>query len=476
MNHSYNYRTAFGCWINDMSSKPAPRKEWPHVMLNDEAVYDIIKCLELQQRAGFNVFDVAGLFASYSWQLDVEKAVDEDRSQCLNRIFKEAHDMGIKVISTLGVYSWGFDEIIKNNPGVQGPNPHAMCGSSEDSWNWMKRVIDYILLNFNIDGFHLESSDQGRCSCSSCSKMGDVEYHCMINKKVAEYVRSKWTDKIVMLNMCGFTRWGSKIPKDEFRFLQELGKHLDFIIDNGNGDHFIEEELRPDFIKSLSCSFGTSGGVWVYPPQRWDRMRWFLPYTQRTGRHIKQLYRDGGRAMEYYMGPVVNPGVEMNILVGGLLLSNVDRDIDDVLNEAIEVLYKPNDAKTCHRLAAIFKRAEDAYFDNRMLCRNGLDGYSDAGKLKMWRELGVTHLFGTSPGPATYLCDCAVDGKPMMNSKGRNAYKDELLAMLDEIEMIEGNIKEVGKLERIKLCITNILTDIETIEWTISPAPPKSFE
>lgn len=471
MNHSYKYRTAFGVWINDMKNKPMPRKEWPFVVLDDDAEYDIKKCLELQQRAEFNILDAAGLFVSYSWPLEVEKAVDEGRRQRLQRIFKEAHNVGIKVISTLGVYSWGFDEIIKNNPGVQGPNPHAMCGSSEDSWNWMKKVLDYILLNFNIDGFHLESSDQGRCTCPSCSKMGDIEYHSKINKKVAEYVRSRWPDKILMVNMCGYTKWGGKIPKEEFRYLQELGKCIDFLIDNGNGDHFIEEELRPEFIKNLDCCFGTSGGLWVYPPQRWDRQRWFLPYAQRTGKHIKRLYTDGGRAIEYYMGPTLNPGVEMNILAGGLQLSNAARDMDDILNEAIEILYKPVDSKTCRRLVGIFKRAEDAYFENRIIPSDmlGRSPFSENGELKMWRELGITHLFGTSPGPATYLSDYGSDGKQMMNSKGRNAYKDELLALLDEIEAIEGGVKEIERLDRIRLCITNVLADIETIEWTISP-------
>ena len=45
--------------------------------------------------------------------------------------------------------------------------------------------------------------------------------------------------------------------------------------------------MRQEFVKTLHCDYGTSGGFWNYHSVRWDRMRWFLPYVNRTEQHIK---------------------------------------------------------------------------------------------------------------------------------------------------------------------------------------------
>jgi len=48
---------------------------------------------------------------------------------------------------------------------------------------------------------------------------------------------------------------------------------------------------RREFIARLKCDYGTSGGFWVYPPPRWDRLRWFFPYVHRTGEFPARIYR-----------------------------------------------------------------------------------------------------------------------------------------------------------------------------------------
>ncbi|NTW10275.1 MAG: hypothetical protein HGA26_02825, partial [Chlorobiaceae bacterium] len=55
------------------------------------------------------------------------------------------------------------------------------------------------------------------------------------------------------------------------------------------------------------------------------RQRWFLPYSRRTGLHLEDLHAQGGRAVEYYMGPADNPGVEVNIAFGGRKLRDAGR-------------------------------------------------------------------------------------------------------------------------------------------------------
>jgi len=245
MARSYEYRAGQGVWINDMRSEAMEGQRWPHHVLDDLAVEDIIACLDTQQQAGFTDFDIFGLLATYGWEPDLPATVDGARRRRVERILDAAHQRGLRVLYGLGVYSWGFDKIIAANPAVRGTRPRAMCGSKDESWRWMRKVVDYVLGEFEIDGFHLESADQGRCLCPSCSRQGDVEYHCTLNRRTAEHVRSRWPGKTLMVNMCGFMRPQRKATDDEVRFLVDLGRHIDFLIDPGHHGCFIVEESRP---------------------------------------------------------------------------------------------------------------------------------------------------------------------------------------------------------------------------------------
>jgi len=459
MTRAYNHRSAFGCWINDMRNKAMPRENWPYGVLDDQTVESIIGCLELQRQAGFNEFCTFGLLVTRDWPVDISSAVSEDRRQKVNTIIKAAHERGIKLLYGLGVYSWGFDEIIKNCLEVRGPNPGAMCGSSPEAWCWMQKVIDYILAEFDVDGFHLEASDQGRCSCPSCAKQGNVEYYSRLNGITAKYIRSKWPDKILMVNMCGYIHLDTKIETADMKYLVDLSRHLDYIIDPGHRGQFIEEKSRKNFIQSLQCDYGTSGGIWVYPPQRWNRLRWFLPHTIRTGQHLKQLYEDGGRAVEYYMGPTVNPGVEVNIAFGGKLLSDVEKDVEKILAEVVEMLYRPKNSAACVQLVDIFQRAENAYFDHWTP-----DDIAEVEKLGIPGELHpIVYLLGHAPGPAAYL------RKPYMDSGGRTAYKKEMISILNDIRTIESGIAAKTRVTRIKTCIKNTIWDIDSCENKTGP-------
>ena len=451
---AYTHRTAFGAWINDMRNEAMPTKNWPHVVIDDRTVADSVRCLEVQAQAGFNEFDVFGLFASYAWPLDIRSAVDAERGRRVKTLLDAAHGLGIRVLCGLGVYSWGFDQIIEHCPEVRGTNPHALCGSRAESWQWMSKVIDFILSEYDVDGFHLESSDQGRCSCSECAAQGNVEYHCGLNARTAAYIRSRWPDKILMVNMCGYTPWGTKLTKEEQGHLVVLSQHLDYLIDPGHAGFFIDEQSRPDFIRALDCDFGTSGGAWVYPPQRWERLRWFLPYTMQTGRHIRQLYEDGGRALEYYMGPTLNPGVEINIACGGRLLSNIDRSDEEILAEVVDELYRPRTTAVGQQLVAIFQRAERAYFDI-------WQPYPPRSRANPG-ELHLTPLFGTEPGPATYLTGTRPDQRPL-DTAGLTTYRTALRALLDDVSSLTGALRDQERMQRIETCLQNALTDIDAL-------------
>jgi len=349
----------------------------------------------------------------------------------------------------IGVYSWGFDEIIANVPEVQGTNPHAMCLESPVSWEWMKRILDYVADNFDFDGFHLESSDQRRCECEKCLKYSDVEYFSKINAMCADYIRAKKPEAILMANMSMYMWPGQFVETErDFQAILKMGESLDYLIDGGHFGFFLRGRFRERAFKELKCAFGSSGGIWVYMPQRWDRLRWFLPTLKRSCEHLKEIRGQGADAAEFYMGAAINPGVEMNILCGGKILNDPSREVYDVLCEAVGELYRPHGEETCRKLADIFITAEDAYYDNV--------NFSEISN-----ELILEPLFGRSPGPPVYLSERGkMGGDVWMTGEGRKAYGQAMESISTDIREIMEHIGDRERLDRIGTCVNNILKDI----------------
>ncbi len=440
-----------------MRNSALPYEGWPSVRLDQETEQSIIETIELISKSGFNEIVLWGLFAAYSWPLDLTSAIDSERALRIERIIQAANRCGIKILTGIGIYSWGFDTIIESDPEVRGTNLHAMCGSKPESWEWMKKIIDFVIKRFDFDGLHLESADLGRCNCTVCDREGDVEYHSRITARAAQYIREQDSSKILLVSLCGYIPYYKKIAANEIQYLIEMSKHIDYLIDGGHNGYFIDETTLSAVIEQLHCDFGTSGGIWLYPPQRWERLRWFLPYTQKTGKHIKQLYHDGGRAIEYYLGPIINPGVEMNIAFGGRLLSNVDREMDDILAEVVTELYQPMDTETCASLVSIFKRAENAYFDHWYDAQ-------DSPKAEL-RQLYVSEFYGNDLQKPTYLAEAPefnrLMTRIMMDARGRERYRTELNFILADLLALEANTGSKGRMERLRICIQNVIKDID---------------
>jgi hypothetical protein len=366
-------------------------------------------------------------------------------------ILDEAQKRGIKVILGLGVYSWGFDEIVKAHPEVAGNNPHALCASKEESWEWMKKIIDFIMREFpGFDGIHLESADLGRCSCELCSKYGDIEYHVMVNIKTGDYIREKYPDKIIMASCCGFN--GIPDEDEDAARITELSKHIDY---------FIVPHLKfrggkiPKAMQNFFCEFGGSGDFWLYPPQRWERLRWFLPHPKSTGGSVKRMVQAGSKAIEFYMGPTINPSTEFNIFFGGKMLSDPDGSIERAVSDTIEKLYKPKDAKTRETLAEIFFAAEEAYISNSAYFKDG-----------DWAlgELHCTSLHGLESSALHYIgtnheCWNIV----YMTAAGRKGYKEALSGIMEKITGLEDMVGESEKIGRIRTCVANVLADLDSL-------------
>lgn len=191
-----------------------------------------------------------------------------------------------------------------------------------------------------------------------------------------------------------------------------------------------------------SYTFRTAQGVWIN-----DMRNRALPYTRRTGAHLEELYDQGGRAVEYYMGPAHNPGVEVNIAFGGRKLSAVKRDSREVLGEVLDALYRPRDAASRSALADFFIEAEEAFFAS-------FDPLLPPGG-KARGEIHLTPLFGKRPGPPIYLQEC-------MTPAGRGAYGRRLRGLLKTLERL--SLRSPARVARIRACIRATLEDLGRAE------------
>ena len=436
-----------------MRNEVLPRDNWPAMTLDAKTKADIVGCLKLGGESGFNEVDIWGLFESYAYPIDIRSAfASSDRRKRVDQILSAARASGHKVIYGMGVFSWGFDKIIEHDPAVRGSNPHVMCASSPASLEWQKKLIDAIVAELGVEGFHLESADQGRCSCDKCKSMGDIEYHTKINILTGDYIHSKYPGKLAECTIQGWSAWGKNLSDADKDHLVELSKHVDVIWDQGHRRTYIEPENRGEFISRLKCDYGTSGGFWVYPPPRWNRLRWFFPYPHRTGAHMKELYAQGGRGVMFYQGPTINPGVELNIAAGGKLMLDVSREIDDVVSEALENLYRPKNPAALKKLVSVFNGPESTYFSHWDEKR-----IAEHDKVPAPGELHLGPLFGNSPGGPGYL------DLPFLDAEGRKAYRDALLAAYDALVSCEMDLGEEDRVSRLKRCLVNACSDVETL-------------
>jgi hypothetical protein len=466
----FEHSVAFGVWINDIRSEPITHENWPSVIIDHRIIEDFEATVRLLKQAGYTALDVFGLLTNHDWPLQIETVIDVPRKHQVDALIETAHRYDIEIIYGLGVYSWGFDTIIRNDPGARGTNPSAMCGSKQGSRDWMHKVIDFVAANFDVDGYHLEVADQGRCTCPDCSRETHLEYYCRLNRETADYIRGRYPGKLLLVNTSGYMPWGDFVRPEDFPVLNEMGRSIDVLIDGGNHGLFIHEDFRRQFVEGFPCHYGTSGGFWVYPPQRWDRQRWFLPYLQSDAVHLKRLHGDGSRSCELYLGPLVNPSTEINVFCNGRLLEDVRREPADNLGEAIEVLYRPKSQAEGDRLAEIFLRAEAAFFASWTPRRNwglpapytdGIEGLFEWSEKHPERavpgELFLEPLLGSEPGFPVYL-------SVHMTREGRRRYRRELQELRKMASALGRGFRDDGRIERIGRCLDNVLRDLDTVD------------
>jgi len=463
----FDYRIAYGCWLNDSRTEPVADEDWPSIRIDEGTLASLDMTMAFLKMAGYNYFDVFGLVTNHSWEDDIVSTVSAERRDLVNKVIQIIHRHGIKLIYGLGVYSWGFDGIISRNRAVRGTNPQVMCASAKASEDVMEKVISFVAETFDIDGFHLEAADQGRCNCDKCAETAsDTDYYNGINKLVAAYIRKRWPDKVLLANTSGYLAWGDTITKGELEKIKGLGKAIDVFIDVGSHGAFVADGDRREFIKGFPASFGTANGFWVYPPQRWDRTRWLIPHMQQNRRHLKRLYEDGGRSCELYLSPLNNPGAEITFLCNGLFLQDPSKSMDEILGEAVDFLYKPKSPKQKELIIDVLKGAEDLFFQcwHPVRDRGVSEEYSDGvERIFAWSaarpelavpgELFLERLFGVGPGFPCYL---TVHFSP----EGRRKYRTGMLKLHEKAEAAH-SLGPGDKTGNLALCIQNVLKDID---------------
>ncbi|MGH9668190.1 MAG: hypothetical protein ACRD9L_27535 [Bryobacteraceae bacterium] len=432
---SYRFRGYLG-WITDLDSRPDPHAAWPSMRLDETLLAEYRRTFRLMRQLGYNGIVVWGLYVSRDWPADIPTAVTPERGQLVSRLIASAHAEGIRVSSGLGVFSWGFEELIRVYPSLSRTNPKAMCASNPESWAWMEKITDFVFRRFPIDGVSMQSADQGRCNCRQCSRWSDSEYHARINAREADYIRSKWSGKTVAVN-----GWGQKFEDPaSLPNMIAMGRKADYLIDVGDGTREAGGANRRKVIRSLPCAFGTIGGRQVEPPQHWARGRWFLPTPRAQGEHLTALAADGGRACEYFFHILANPGDEVSFWVAGKLMNDVATPWRKHLESALEELYNVTKRPVVEALADLFARAEHAYLQ-----------YIP----ERTATISMEPLVENYAGPPVCLT--------RLKLEQRAAYDRDLSKIAEGFRKLSGEVREKTRIEKILRCVATVRTDLRNL-------------
>lgn len=462
----FDYRIAYGCWLNDSRMKPIADEDWPSVRIDRDTLDSLDRTMGFLAECGYNCLDVFGLITNHSWQPDIPSTVSPERKEWVRQAIEIVHRHGLKLIYGLGVYSWGFDRIIAHSADVRGTNPQVMCASSGASLEVMQRVIDYVSQTFEVDGFHLEAADQGRCACGKCAGFAsDIDYFNHVNRLTASYIRERYPDKLLLVNTSGYLAWGDRFSEEQLEKIRELGEWVDVFIDVGSHGEFVAQKDRKALISRMHASYGTANGFWIYPPQRWDRQRWLIPHFLQNHEHLKALYGDGGRSAELYLSPINNPGAELTQMCNGLFMQHPERGAMEILREAVARLYAGCSAEDQAQIVDIFVQAERLFF----ACwtprrRRGLDPALSDGveHIFIWSktdpgravpgELFLEPLWGVGAGFPCYLT-------VHFDKAGRQKYRQGIAGLAERVRGLAG-ARENQRVRGILACLEHTLHDI----------------
>ena len=320
-----------------------------------------------------------------------------------------------------------------------------MCAFSDQAWDWQRRVLDFLMdPNWGLDGISMQSADQGRCECEECSRLTPAEHHARLLARSAEYVRSQRPDWLI-----GQASWGLQVNDPaELAPVRRISEAVDYMIEVR--EHSATQGQRATLAPRLACAFGSVGGVFVEPPQHWDRLRWFVPCGLGSARALAELWADGGRACEYFYRPFANPVEEVSWRTGAAILAAPTTSPEAALLQAVQAVYgvTGQDQKA---LAEWFTCGEEAYFS-----RSSFQVGSGPLSLEplIWQENPA------AAGPPIYLRD-------RMIAQARVDYANDLRTLQADLRPL--NIPQQVVKEKTIAAIDGALRDLAHLEKSSSP-------
>lgn len=438
MSHSepFTYRVTDG-WLRDLASEPTPGERWPCIRWDDRLLEDQIRFLDVQAELGITCNLAWGLFVDRAWPAPLSNVIDAAREEKLHAFVDAAHARGLKVLSGVGIYSWGFEEIIRKHPDVSVGSAQVMCPFREAAWEWQRRVLDFLMdPRWNLDGISMQSADQGRCDCDRCKTLSPAEHHARILVRSADYVRAGRPEWII-----GQASWGLRVDEpSEMAHLRAISEAVDYMVEVRERSAEVPGRRR-EIIGQLACAFGSVGGVFVEPPQHWDRLRWFLPCGLLSAWSLKRLHTDGGRACEFFYRPFANPVEEVSWRTGARIMSSPRTRPELAHRDALTAVYGVTGAD-CDALSHWFWRSERAYF-------NRSNFIEDHGPISL--EPLIWSEDPTAPGPPVYLLD-------RMDTAAREAYARQLEVLRQQFAAM-AIPNDVAK-QKTLTCIDGTLADL----------------
>jgi hypothetical protein len=435
----FTYRVTDG-WLRDLASEPTPDDPWPCTRWDERLLADQIRFLDAQAGLGVEYNLVWGLFVDRSWPVPFANVISGSRERMLRAFVSAAHQRNLKVLCGVGIYSWGFEEVIAKVPGVSAGHHQAMCAFSQEAWDWQRRVLDFLMdPRWQLDGISMQSADQGRCQCERCSKLSPAEHHASLLVRCAQHVRAQQPNWVI-----GQASWGLRLDEPaEFPHLHRISQAVDYMVEVQ--ELSARSGRRREIARAFACAFGSVGGVFVEPPQHWRRLRWFLPCGLGSAQALTRLWQDGGRACEYFYRPFANPGEEVSWRTGARILSSPLTPPETALAEAVSAVYGVEGSARAS-LADWYARAEAAYFSRARFAVG--DGSLSLEPL-IWKDNPA------APGPPVYLRD-------RMSAAARAAYAQELKQL--KAELLAMSIPSTEAVGSTATCIEGTLEDIRSLE------------
>jgi len=411
---SFTFRVTDG-WLRDLASEPAPHDPWPCIRWDEQLLADQLRFLDVQAELGVNLNVVWGLFVNRAWPVPLRDLISPARREMLRAFVAGAQARGVKVLSGVGIYSWGFEEVIRQAPEVAAGHGQAMCLHRAAAWEWQRRVLDFLMdPEWGLGGVSMQSADQGRCECAQCRTLSPAQYHAEVLVRCADYVRAQRPGWVI-----GQAAWGMRVDEPAERaHLQRISEHADYMVEVQ--ERSADQGMRREISKQFACAFGSVGGVFVEPPQHWERLRWFVPCGLGSARALRRLWEDGGRACEYFHRPFANPGEEVSWRTGARILSSPATSPEEALGKAVGTVYGVT-GEGQRALADWYARAEAAYFSRSRF---------EAGHGPLSLEPLIWEENPGAPGPPVYLRD-------RMTAAAREAYAAELAQLKMELQAME---------------------------------------